>query len=1049
MSNIGKKERETQDRVIALFRNELKYSYLGNWEERENNSNVEEEILTAYLTKKGHSQSLIGKILYEFGKVVNDQSKSLYDVNKEVYSMLRYGVNVQPEAGENKTTIPLIDWEHVEENDFAIAEEVTIKGIHKKRPDIVLYINGIAVGVLELKRSIVSISEGIRQSLDNQKHIFIKPFFNTIQYVMAGNDIEGLAYAGIDTEEKYFMKWKEVSEANNKDHPYLLQLTKPIRDRAAKYQYSLDKNIVELLNKERFLELLHDFIVYDMGKKKLARHNQYFGIKAAQDFVRRKENGILWHTQGSGKSLIMVWLTKWIKEYNHNARVLIITDREELDGQIEEVYRGVQENIYRTKSGKDLLHKLNDTSPLLMCSLIHKFGGKEEPDDKDMDAYLNDLRSNVPSDYKPKGDIYVFVDECHRTQTGKLHKAMKQFIPNALFIGFTGTPLLKSDKQTSLEIFGRYIHTYKFDEAVFDKVVLDLRYEARDIEQKITSSDKIDEWFELKTRGLADFAKAELKQKWGTMKKVFSSKSRLEKIVLDIMLDMEKKERLQNGRGSAMLVSDSIYNACRYYELFQKAGLKKCAIVTSFVPSHADIKGEETGLGYTEKLQRFEIYRTMLAEYFNEDAEAALSKVEQFEKEVKKKFVKEPAQMKLLIVVNKLLTGFDAPSATYLYLDKKLRDHGLFQAVCRVNRLDGDDKEYGYIIDYMDLFKSLEQAFNDYTSEAFEGYEKSDIEGLLKNRLAKGKEHLDEALEAIKALCEAVETPKDTLAHIRYFCGENTENPDELKDTEPRRILLYKLVVGLIRAYANIADEMQEAGYTEKETDEIKADVKHFENLRKEIQLASGDYVDLKQYEPAMRHLIDSYIGAEESRMLANFNDFSLVELLVEKGKEAIKDFPENIRKNKDAMAEVIENNLRKVIIEESPTNPIYYEKMSVLLNELIESRKEETAEYQDYLNRIIALSVKVTKPNTSPDYPSSLNSAAKRALFDNLSKNEALAIELDQKILSTKKDGWRDNIQKSKAVRNAIATVLKERGIIDDSEVHRIFDLVKNQRDY
>jgi type I restriction enzyme R subunit len=416
---------------------------------------------------------------------------------------------------------------------------------------------------------------------------------------------------------------------------------------------------------------------------------------------------------------------------------------------------------------------------------------------------------------------------------------MKQFLPDALFIGFTGTPLLKSDKQTSLETFGRYIHTYKFDEAVNDKVVLDLRYEARDIEQKITSAERIDEWFDLKTRGLSDFARTELKQKWGTLKKVFSSKSRLEKIVLDIMLDMARKERLQNGRGNAILVSDSIYNACRYYDLFQSAGLKECAIVTSFVPSHRDIKLEESGEGYTERLQRFEIYQKMLADYFNESPETAINKVEQFELEVKKRFVEEPAQMKLLIVVNKLLTGFDAPPATYLYLDKKLRDHGLFQAVCRVNRLDGDDKEYGYIIDYMDLFRSLEAAFKDYTSEVFGGYEKTDIDGLLKDRLPKGKERLDEALEAIKALCEAVDPPKDTISNIRYFCGKDIENPDELKDTEPRRVSLYKNTISLIRAYANIADEMKEAGYSDREAEQIKNDVKHFENLRKGFSLQS------------------------------------------------------------------------------------------------------------------------------------------------------------------------------------------------------------------
>jgi len=345
--------------------------------------------------------------------------------------------------------------------------------------------------------------------------------------------------------------------------------------------------------------------------------------------------------------------------------------------------------------------------------------------------------------------------------------------------------------------------------------------------------------------------------------------------------------------------------------------------------------------------------------------------------------------------------------------------------------------------------RRVESSYIDYTSGAFDAYEQSDVEGLLKDRLKKGKERLDEALEAIKALCEPVEPPKDTLANIRYFCGKNTENPDELKDTEPRRVALYKLTIALIRAYANIADEMQEAGYTERETGQIKDDIKHFENLRKEIQLASGDYVDLKQYEPAMRHLIDSYIGAEESRMLANFDDLSLVELLVERGKDATNDLPKNIREDKEAMAETIEHNLRKVIIEERPTNPMYYEKMSVLLDELIKLRKEATLEYEKYLQKIIELSRNIKKPNTTAQYPSSLNTNAKRALYDNLGKNEELANELDHKILTTKKDGWRDHRIKMKEVRIAIEEVLKNSGITEKSEVHRIFDLVKNQKDY
>lgn len=1033
MKKIGQIERITQNRVVKLFQEKLKYRYLGNLEEKENNSNIDTNILTKYLSDCGYSQTLINKALFALNKVAGDQTSSIYDVNKAVYSLLRYGIKVKEEAGENTQTMHLINWKEPLKNDFAIAEEVTVKGEHKKRPDIVLYINGIALGVLELKRSTVSVSEGIRQNLDNQKHIFIKHFFATMQFVMAGSDSEGIRYGTIETSEKYYLKWKEVSEKQNLNDTHLLQITKPIRNLAATTENLLDKNIVELLNKERLIEILHNFIVFDRGIKKLCRPNQYFGIKAAQGQVRKREGGIIWHTQGSGKSLIMVWLTKWVREFNPNARVLIITDRDELDKQIEKIFKGVDEDIYRTKSGADLISNLNATTPWILCSLIHKFGNKDEAD---YDGYLEELKSSLPKDFKAKGEVYVFVDECHRTQSGKLHEAMRKLLPNALIIGFTGTPLLKKDKQTSLEIFGKYIHTYKFDEAVKDKVVLDLRYEAKDIEQKITSLDKIDNWFDAKTKGLTDFAKTELKQKWGTMKKVFSSMERLRKIVADILLDMEIKERLQNGRGNAMLISGSIYNACRFYELFQQSGFTRCAIITSFAPSHVDIKGEETGEGYTEKLKQYEIYQKMLNGKSTED----------FEDEAKKKFVDEPAQMKLLIVVDKLLTGFDAPSATYLYIDKSMKDHGLFQAICRVNRLDGDDKEYGYIIDYKDLFKKLEKSVDDYTSEAFDAYEKEDVEGLLSNRLKKGKERLDDALESIRALCEPVEPPKSDNNYRRYFCG-NTEIPLDIKDTEPRRVALYKATISLIRAFSNIADAMEEAGYIKEEIEEIKTEIKSYENLRKLVQLASGDYIDLKRYEPAMRHLIDAYIGAEESEKISAFDDFSLVELIVERGKDAMDKLPDSIRKNKEAMAETIENNLRKVIIEESPSNPMYYEKMSVLLDELIKLRNQEATKYEEYLNRVVELTKKIVKPHKTANYPTSLNTKAKRALYDNLEKNEELALALDEKIRTTKDDDWRGTHIKRKKVKIAVKQVLRKYDIQDEEDIDMVFNLVTEQK--
>lgn len=1046
MSKPGSKERITQNRVVKLFQNRLNYSYLGNLEKEETNSNVDETLLTAYLTKKGYTKNQISKALYEFYKAVNiNTHDDLYQANKEVYSLLRYGIKVKEEAGENKETVYLIDWKNPLTNDFAIAEEVTIKGVHNKRPDIVIYVNGIALGVLELKRSTVSVSEGIRQSNDNQKHIFIKPFFTTIQLVMAGQDVEGLRYAAIDTSEKYYQKWKEVSEEFNPNDTYLLELTKPIRELAANAENLLDKNIIEMLSKERLIEIIHDFVVFDRGQKKFCRPNQYFGIKAAQESLRNKEGGIIWHTQGSGKSLTMVWLTKWIKEYNPNARVLIVTDRDELDKQIEKVYKGVSEDIYRCKprngksGGAILIEKLNDSDPWLLCSLIHKFGNKEEAD---YDTYIEELKNSLPKNFSPKGDFYVFVDECHRTQSlGKgskksLHQSMREILgAKTIFIGFTGTPLMKTDKKKSIEVFGKYIHTYTFDEAVKDGVVLDLRYEARDIEQKITSLDKIDTWFETKTKGLTEFAKTELKQKWGTMKKVFSSVGRLQKIVADILLDMETRERLQNGRGNALLVSDSIYNACRYYQLFQEAGFSRCAIVTSFAPSHADIKGE--GENHTEKIMQFEIYQKMLNGKSPED----------FEDEVKKRFIEEPAQMKLLIVVDKLLTGFDAPSATYLFIDKSMRDHGLFQAICRVNRLDGNDKEYGYIIDYKDLFGSLETAYNDFTSKAFEDYDKEDVLGLLQDRLSKGKERLDDALETIRALCEPVVPPKGTKEYIQYFCG-NPQIAADLKDSEPRRHALYKAVISVIRAYANIADELEGAGYKPNEIEKIKAEIKHYENIRREIQLASGDYVDLKQYEPAMRHLIDSYIGAEESQKISAFDDFSLVDLLVKEGEDALNKVPENIRKDKDAMAETIENNMRKVIVEESPTNPIYYEKMSVLLDELIKLRNEEAELYEDYLKKIIELAVKIKKPESSSEYPKSINTSAKRALYDNLQKDEPLTIALDSAVVYGKYDNWEGNFAKERHLKNKVVKpVLEDYNKVD--VLDPIFEVIKQQNEY
>lgn len=472
MSNVGQRERITQNRIVQFFQKELGYRYLGDWQDRENNKNIEIDILTTWLKKRGVIDALINRAIRQLDAAAAlGEGKKLYYANKDVYRLLRYGVKDKEGAGELNQTVWLIDWNNPEENDFAIAEEVSIKGENKKRPDIVLYVNGIALGVLELKRSSVSVSEGIRQNLDNQKKDFIRNFFTTMQLVMAGNDTQGLRYGMIETAEKYFLEWKE-------------EVSNP-------YSHRLDFHLSRICNKQRFLQIIHDFIVFDAGIKKTCRHNQFFGIEAAKRHVAKREGGIIWHTQGSGKSLTMVWLAKWIRENVRDSRVLIVTDRTELDEQIEKVFTGVEEEIYRTKSGADLVSTLNMSNPWLICSLVHKFGRQSDSEnDAATDEFIEELKQSLPKDFKAKGDLFVFVDECHRTQSGKLHEAMKSILPEAMFVGFTGTPLMKKDKKKSIEVFGSYIHTYKFDEAVADGVVLDLRYEARDIDQNITSQKK-------------------------------------------------------------------------------------------------------------------------------------------------------------------------------------------------------------------------------------------------------------------------------------------------------------------------------------------------------------------------------------------------------------------------------------------------------------------------------------------------------------------------------------------------------------------------------
>ena len=1030
MTHIGENERKTQNRLIGLFKSQLKYTYLGNWEERDGNHNIEEELLQKSLKDRGYTDKEITAAIRKFKEAANNPDTKLYDANKEVYGLLRYGVNIKPEMGRNSKTVHLIDWKNPHANDFYIAEEVSIKGCNTKRPDIVIYVNGIVLAVIELKRSTVSVTEGIRQNLDNQQEHFIKPFFTTVQLIFAGNDSQGLHYGVIKTPEKFWLQWKEKDESVANE---------------------LDRSVLQMFDKERFLEFIRDFLIFDGGIKKVARPNQYFAVKATQPRTRTKESGIIWHSQGSGKSLTMVWLARWISKNIKDPRVVIITDRDELDRQIERNFKDSGEDIVRVKSGTELISALNNANPWLISSLIHKFGNN--PDDeaieidgkrssKSLEKYLEDLKAQkLPKDFKAKGNLFVFVDECHRTQGGTLHEAVKTIMgDDVMLIGFTGTPLLKTDKKSSAETFGTYIHTYKFDEAVEDSVILDLRYEARSVDQYLGKEEKLDDWFEAHTIGLSSVGKAALKDRWVKLEKLFSSKDRMQRIVADICMDMDMKPTLSSGYGNAMLVADSIYQAYRYWDMFQATTLKDhCAVVTSYEANIADIKGESTGEGESEEKFKYDAATRMMGD----------KKIEVFEQWAKNEFIKHPASMKLLIVVDKLLTGFDAPSATYMYIDKKMQNHDLFQAICRVNRINGEDKEYGYIVDYQDLFNSIRNAIEDYTSEALEGYDKEDVQGLLTNRLKEGRTDLDEALQTVVTLCEVVQ-PQTQEGYFEYFVySDKTPFEDQSAECEvnaEKREKLYKLVGNLVRRYINIANEMTRAGYSAEEAAEIKKQVDYYNSIKDAIKLRSGDALDLKRFDPMMRQLIDNWVRAEDSEQLFEFEDISFLDLIVSEGVGAIDKLPESIKSSNKSVAETLLANIYRVVNSERPNNPAYYDSISALLKQLLEDVKNGKMSYKDLIDKLIE-KVREVKGQKGA-YPTTISTLGMKTLYDNLGKNEELAIKVHSAVKNNAKDGWRDLSvpAKMKKVRIAVSDALDSN---DEDLISQIMTIISNQREY
>ena len=925
------------------------------------------------------SQSNVLKAVDELAGV--SLNEGLMVANEKITNLLLLGTSLEEnlEDGTRRSfSFKFIDFENLQNNDFYVTEEFEVSRINQgeiqkhRRPDLVLFINGIPIVVIELKKSSVSLENGIKQLEKEQGKDEIAHLFKYIQLTIAANSSEA-RYGTTGTPFKFYSVWKEQNGANE-------NLKGVIKDRKISV---LDTTLFALLSKDRLLRLIRHYILFDKRMKKVCRYQQFFAIEETLKRVSTLEDGarvggLIWHTQGSGKSLTMVMLTKLLKQIYPNSKIIVVTDRIDLDEQIHETFKNTDIKAGRASSGSDLIEKLQ-SGVSVITTLVHKFEKVQS-----QKVVIRD------------SDIFVLVDESHRTQGGDLHKAMKKALPLACYIGFTGTPLLKREKN-SFAKFGGEIHRYTIDDAVKDGAVLPLLYEGRYVGQEVLDAEGLTRKFDLISKELSDEAKRDLQQKWARFERVASSEQRLELIAVDINEHFKKTLKMANGGFKAMLATQRKYDAIKYHEIFEEFGEIKTAYVISS-NEHEELEG-----GHKEYVAK--AWQETIKGYGSEEA---------YLKHVKDEFIYGD-EIDLLIVVDKLLTGFDAPRASTLYIDKQLKEHNLLQAIARVNRLY-DGKDYGYIIDYRGLLGELDQALTSYAS--LSGFDPEDITGAVidvRSEIIKAKTyytHLDDLFSSVKF--------KDDLeSYVAVL--EDVQKRDDFKEWLSQFARAFKLALSSEKIYDILSEEEIKA---------YKQRVKFYNELRKAVQLRYHEACDFGKYEAQMQKLLDTYVNAQGVNELTKLVNIFETE------------FDDEVQRveGKNAKADTIISAVSAVVKEKMDSNPAFYKSIAQQIQDIIDEYKAKRLSEEEKLAKAKLLKDLITgalKPSEDR-YPKEFND--KKILFtiydnllDILGDVELVDVEVVAKNLSMKfyeiyeKASKKPEWHKNKDVENEITSQMED----------------------